>query len=157
LNERQVVFFDEQENPDEACTVSPCPQADILFPIEAQRVSVADLDLVQQSGWMYANLNQLWAYVGKGGVEVLPTAAQAWVQAVHSADGRFSAGLPAVQLDSMCDFRSILIGPSGPEFPVDEGAFPPFFDGFVTEGNSPDLRPEAGLVRGEASGRNVLP
>jgi hypothetical protein len=157
LNERQVVFFDEQENPDEACTVSPCPQADILFPLEAQRVSVADLDLVQDSGWMYANLNQLWAYdFGPGGIQVLPTAAQAWVNAVHSAEGRFSAGLPAVQLDSMCDFRNIHIGPSGPEFPADEGAFPPFFIGFVTEGNSPDFpRPEA--ERGQVTGRNVLP
>jgi hypothetical protein len=129
LNERQVVFFDEQENPDEACTVSPCPQADILFPLEAQRVSVSDLDLVQQSGWMYANLNQLWNY---GLAGPIPTAAQAWVTAVHSAEGRFSAGLPAVQLDSMCDFSSVHLGPSGPEFPSSEETLSPFELGFGT-------------------------
>jgi hypothetical protein len=155
LNERQVVFFDEQENPDEACTVSPCPQADILFPIEAQRVSVSDLDLVQDSGWMYANLNQLWAFETKEGVENFVIAAQAWVEAVHSAEGRFSAGLPAVQLDSMCDFTSIIIGPSGPDFPFDEEPYSPFLLGFYTYDNgSPRAeRPTTGL----SSPRNVLP
>jgi hypothetical protein len=158
LNERQVVFFDEQENPDEACTVSPCPQADILFPLEAQRVSVSDLDLVQDSGWMYANLNQLWAFELAPGVVIpSPMAAQAWVEAVHSAEGRFSAGLPAVQLDSMCDFVNIHIGPSGPDFPADEASiFPTFLQGFVKEGASPTPRP-AGIEPGEGTVRNVLP
>jgi hypothetical protein len=155
LNERQVVFFDEQENPDEACTVSPCPQADILFPLEAQRVSVSDLDLVQQSGWMYANLNQLWLVDDGKEVFDVVFAAQAWVSAVHSAEGRFSAGLPAVQLDSMCDFRSILIGPSGPDFPADEEPESPFADGFYTYGNLPVHPRPAGS--GGASPRNVLP
>jgi hypothetical protein len=148
LNERQVVFFDEQENPDEACTVSPCPQSDILFPLEAQRVSVSDLDLVQESGWMYANLNQLWDY-GKGGVR--PTAAQAWVVAVHSAEGRFSAGLPAIQLDSMCDLVSIHLGPSGPDFPSEEELLPPFRMGLGTYNA---LR---GEVEAPEAPRNVLP
>jgi hypothetical protein len=150
LNERQVVFFDEQENPDEACTVSPCPQADILFPIEAQRVSVSDLDLVQDSGWMYANLNQLWAF---GGVPI-PVISQAWVVAVHSAEGRFSAGLPAVQLDTMCDFVNIHIGPSGPDFPADEPSFPPFLVGFANEGVVPIPRPGDGANEKPS---NVLP
>jgi hypothetical protein len=155
LNERQVVFFDEQENPDEACTVSPCPQADILFPIEAQRVSVADLDLAQQSGWMYANLNQVWLVeFGKGQFAPGVFAAQAWVEAVHSAEGRFSAGLPAVQLDSMCDFSSIVLGPSGPEFPAEDQVYTPFYFGFYTyDGYT------RGAARPGAPGRprNVLP
>jgi hypothetical protein len=155
LNERQVVFFDEQENPDEACTVSPCPQADILFPLEAQRVSVSDLDLAQDSGWMYANLNQLWAISDGEEVFVLPFAAQAWVEAVHSAEGRFSAGLPAVQLDSMCDFRNIHIGPSGPDFPAEEPAYPPFALGFCAEGRCFEPRAERGAPSGAP--RNVLP
>ncbi len=119
LNERQVVFFDEQENPEEICTISPCPEQDILFPLETQRVSVSDLEISAESGWAYMNLNQLWFVGGE------PTvfAGQAWVTAVHSADGRFSAGLPAIQLDSVCDFSSILIGPYGPDFPVDEGSY----------------------------------
>ena len=117
LNERQVVFFDEEENPEEICTISPCPEQDILFPIEAQRVSVGDLDVTPESGWTYMNLNQLW--IVKGPVVF---AGQAWVTAVHSADGRFSAGLPAIQLDSVCDFSSILIGPY-PDYPIDEGSY----------------------------------
>ena len=120
LNERQVVFFDEEENPEEICTISPCPEEDILFPIEAQRVSVGDLDVSPESGWIYMNLNQVWS-IPVHGPTVL--AAQAWVTAVHSADGRFSAGLPAIQLDSVCDFSSILIGPY-PDYPVTETAYP---------------------------------
>ena len=80
------------------------------------------------------------------------------MEAVHSAEGRFSAGLPAVQLDSMCDFSSIILGPSGPEFPADEGAFPPFFLGFISPGSAPDLpsiRPED--AAGSAVPKNVLP
>ena len=118
LNERQVVFFDEEENPEEVCTISPCPEQDILFPLEAQRISVVDLDVTPESGWTYMNLNQLWIVNG------VPTvlAGQAWVTAVHSADGRFSAGLPAIQLDSVCDYSSILIGPY-PDYPIDEGSY----------------------------------
>ncbi len=121
LNERQVVFFDEQENPETVCTISPCPEDDILFPLEAQRVSVTDLDITPESGWAYMNLNQLWFTPG-------PTvfAAQSWVNAVHSASGRFSAGLPAIQLDSMCDASSILIGPYGPDYPAEEYPYLPF-------------------------------
>ncbi len=118
LNERQVVFFDEQENPEEICTISPCPEQDILFPLEAQRISVSDLEISAESGWAYMNLNQLWFTPGP-----VVFAGQAWVTAVHSADGRFSAGLPAIQLDSVCDYSSILIGPYGPDFPVDEGSY----------------------------------
>jgi len=127
LNERQVVFFDEQENPESACTVSPCPEQDILFPIEAQRVAIADMDVTPQSGWTYMNLNQLWNIDGPTVV-----AAQGWVTAVHSAEGRFSAGLPAVQLDSMCDFTSVVLGPAGPDFPAEEETWSPFYLGFYT-------------------------
>ncbi len=120
LNERQVVFFDEQENPETICTISPCPEEDILFPIEAQRISVGDLEVTPESGWVYMNLNQVWD-VPVHGSTVL--GAQAWVTAVHSAEGRFSAGLSAIQLDSVCDFQSVLIGPYD-DFPVSETAYP---------------------------------
>ncbi len=132
LNERQVVFFDEQENPESACTISPCPEEDILFPLEAQRVSIEDLDVSPESGWTYMNLNQVWNIDG-----LRTVAAQAWVTAVHSAEGRFSAGLPAIQLDSMCDFQSVLLGPSGPDYPAVETTFPPFFQGFYTYAGQP--------------------
>jgi len=120
LNERQVVFFDEQENPETVCTISPCPEEDILFPIETQRVSVGDLDVSPESGWIYMNLNQVWNLPVHGGTVL---SAQAWVTAVHSADGRFSAGLSAIQLDSACDFSSVLIG-EWDDYPQEETAYP---------------------------------
>ncbi len=126
-----MVFFDEEENPETACTISPCPEEGILFPIEAQRVSIEDLDVAPESGWTYMNLNQIWNISPYGNV---PVAAQAWVTAVHSAEGRFSAGLPAVQLDSMCDFSSVVLGPSGPDYPAVEEVFPPFYWGSFTYG-----------------------
>jgi hypothetical protein len=123
FNERQTVAFDEQENPEALCTVSPCPEADIVFPYEAQRVSVTDLQVVPESGWLYLNLNQL----REGDAFEWTLITQNWVVAVHSAEGRFSAGLPAIQLDSTCDFQSIEIGPSGPDFPASDSPF--IFDG----------------------------
>jgi hypothetical protein len=123
FNEHQTVAFDEQENPEALCTVSPCPEADIVFPYEAQRVSVTDLQVVPDSGWLYLNLNQVRPIPAPpaGAVAPYPVSGQAWVVAVHSAEGRFSAGLPAIQLDSTCDRLSVIIGPSGPQFPQ---AFP---------------------------------
>jgi len=120
LNERQVIFFDEQENPETVCTISPCPQEDILFPLETQRVSVGDLEVTPDSGWIYMNLNQVWG-IPVHGPTVL--AAQAWVTSVHSAEGRFSAGLSAIQFDSACDFQSVLLGEYD-DYPVVETAYP---------------------------------
>jgi len=110
LSQRQTVTFDEQENPEALCTISPCPEEDILFPAEAMRVSIPDLDVVPQSGWLYLNLNQ-----GPFDFEIGPTTvlSQAWVTSVHSAAGRFSAGLSAIQLDNFCDNTSVVIGPYG--------------------------------------------
>jgi len=123
LPESQVIFFDEQENPETVCTISPCPEEDVLFPNETNRVSVADIDVTPQSGWVYLNLNQNYG----GGFSYL---AQAYVIAVHSAAGRFSAGLSAIQLDSFCDGTSILIGPPGDGFPTSE----PLCNWFTGEG-----------------------
>jgi len=116
LPESQVIFFDEQENPESVCTISPCPQEDVLFPNETNRVSVSDIDVSPQSGWVYLNLNQNYG-------DPYSYLAQAWVIAVHSAEGRFSAGLSAIQLDSFCDARSIHIGPYGDDFPFSEPLF----------------------------------
>ena len=117
LPESQVVFFDEQENPETVCNVSPCPEDDVLFPNETNRVSVADLDVTPESGWVYMNLNQ--AYPG------ITYLAQAYAIAVHSAEGRFSAGLSAIQLDSFCDGTSIIIGPYD-DYPQSESVCNPF-------------------------------
>jgi hypothetical protein len=143
FNEHQTVAFDEQENPEALCTVSPCPEADILFPYEAQRVSVTDLQVVPDSGWLYLNLNQVRPIPAPpaGAIADYPVSGQAWVVAVHSAEGRFSAGLPAIQLDSTCDLRSIVIGPSGPDFPE---VFPepdPLFGMYLYYVGAPGPRP----------------
>ncbi len=112
IPEAQVVFFDEQENPETICTISPCPEDEVLFPLETIRRSISTIDVTPESGWVYMNLNQNYG----GGFSYL---AQAWVIAVHSAEGRFSAGLSAIQLDSYCDSSSILIGPP-PDYPASE-------------------------------------
>ena len=92
-------------------------------------MSIEDLDVAPESGWTYMNLNQIWIVQGP-----VQFAAQAWVTAVHSAEGRFSAGLPAVQLDSMCDFASVVLGPSGPDYPALEDTYSPFYFGSYTFG-----------------------
>jgi len=120
LPQRQTVVFDEQENPETVCTISPCPEADILFPAEAQRVSIPDLDVVPESGWIYMNLNLPGVCPFGGDCTYL---GQNWVTAVHSAAGRFSAGLSAIQLDNMCDVTSITIGPYGDYPQQDEYIF----------------------------------
>jgi len=91
LAQDQVVGFDQQENPEEGgCTVSPCPEELPLFILEAQRVPVSALDFTPQSGWIYLNLNQ-------GGAH-----GQAWVTSVYNAEGRYSAGIAALQMVSTC-------------------------------------------------------
>jgi hypothetical protein len=101
LDQRKVIAFDEQENPDEPfCNVSPCPEEDLLFPAEAQRVSIADLELASQSGWMYLDLNHADG-----------THAQAYVVTMESAEGRYSAGSAALPFDTYCS--DFVIPPGG--------------------------------------------
>jgi len=92
LDQRRVIAFDEQENPDEPfCTVSPCPEEDLLFPIETQRVSLSTLELSSESGWIYLDLNHFDG-----------THAQAYVVALESAAGRYSSGAAAMPFDNYC-------------------------------------------------------
>ncbi len=128
LTQRQTVVFDEQENPETVCTISPCPEADILFPFEAQRVSIPDLEVVPESGWIYLNLNLVDFFLCGG--EPCVGVAQNWVTAIHSAEGRFSAGLPAIQLDNFCDNSSVVIGPY-PDFPQNDSPVGNIFTGYV--------------------------
>lgn len=95
----QVVAFDEQENPEEGgCTISPCPEELPLFPAEAQRVAVSDLGFSPQSGWVWMNLEQ---YGGLHG--------GAWVVPIYKADGRYSAGIAATQVESTCQPNPIIL------------------------------------------------
>jgi len=105
LNQADVVAFDEQETPANLCfqgdNVSPpIGGADTCFPLESQRVSLQGGNLAGDDpvppfefGWMYINLNTTVA----GGL-FNPTA-QAWIETVMDADGRFSVGYDAVKLD----------------------------------------------------------
>jgi hypothetical protein len=105
LNQADVVSFDEQENPTDLCfqgdNVSPpIGGADTCFPLETQRVSlqggnISGDDPVPPTpfGWMFLNLNTTVA----GGL-FNPTA-QAWVETIMDAEGRFSVGFDAIKLD----------------------------------------------------------
>ncbi|HEV2853715.1 MAG TPA: hypothetical protein VHC97_13005 [Thermoanaerobaculia bacterium] len=110
LGQSDVVAFDEQENPEDLCftgdVVIPIGDSVTCFPLEAQRVSLAGGNVIGAdpapswpSGWLYLNLN------ASGGVDYPapnPRVAQAWVTTVMDADGRFSVGYDAIQLDSAC-------------------------------------------------------
>jgi hypothetical protein len=105
LNQADVVAFDEQENSTDLCfqgdNISPpTGGADTCFPLESQRVSLQGGNTAGDDptppyafGWMFLNLNTTVA----GGL-FNPTA-QAWVETIMDASGRFSVGYDAIQLD----------------------------------------------------------
>jgi hypothetical protein len=105
LFEQQIVVFDEFENP--LTVVSggpsgePTPGAQCTFCDEAQRVDVGGDGITTNAdfGWVYMNLNHATtrdATLGAGYINI----AQAWVTAVMDAEGRFSVGFDAIQLDN---------------------------------------------------------
>jgi hypothetical protein len=107
LGNSQVVIFDEDENPEipEGCQISPCPPGQFLipFPWEAQRTVVgsADLPVSNPFGWFYLNLN---FGVPQSAVDAsFGPVMQNWVTAVMDANGRFSVGFDAIQLDNVTD------------------------------------------------------
>ncbi|MEO6192423.1 MAG: hypothetical protein ABIS20_05400 [Thermoanaerobaculia bacterium] len=107
LGQEGIVIFDEEEQPQVAQSfpVSPQPPQTglIPFPAEAQRTAVggADLPVPFAFGWLYLNLNTTVAAAGANPPED-PAAAQAWVTVEMKAQGRFSVGFDAIQLDSAC-------------------------------------------------------
>jgi hypothetical protein len=115
LGQEQVVIFDEVENPEvpSQLPVSPQPptQNNLLCPAEAQRTQIggAQFPVTPSFGWIYANLNQSNATAGANPPED-PLASQAWVTVVMDADGRFSVGFDAIQLDSACTANHVLVG-----------------------------------------------
>jgi hypothetical protein len=104
LFEKQIVVFDEEENP---VTVQqggpsgePTPGAQCVFCDEAQRRHVGiDFAVDEPFGWVYVNLNHttvLDAGLGQGYIG----RAQAWLFDVMSAEGRFSVGFNALAFDN---------------------------------------------------------
>jgi hypothetical protein len=112
LNQTDAVAFDEQENPQDLCFTGdvvspPLGGEQTCFPLEAQRVSLAGNNVIgsdptpnAEFGWMYLNLNHTLA--ASAGTDPFPGIAQAWVTTVMDANGRFSVGFDAIQLDSAC-------------------------------------------------------
>ncbi len=106
LFEDQIVVFDEFENPLTVVTGGPSgeplPGAQCTFCDEAQRVDVGGTDGITTNadfGWLYLNLNHATtrdATLGAGYINI----AQAWVTTVMDAEGRFSVGFDAIQLDN---------------------------------------------------------
>ena len=105
LNQDLVVAFDEEENSEELCFLEsdvspPTGGQQTCFPIETGRYNVENstvpgsqsLDPSFDFGWMFLDLD-LTSQVES----------QAWVTAVMSAEGRYSVGFDAVQLDSVCE------------------------------------------------------
>jgi hypothetical protein len=108
LSQTEVTGFDEAENPEDLCfvgdVISPVlGGVETCFPLEAQRVSVADGSAIAAAmaptadfGWLFLDLNHSIS------ADPFPGVAQAWVTTVMSAEGRFSVGFDAIQLDSVC-------------------------------------------------------
>jgi hypothetical protein len=115
LGQEGIVIFDEQEQPmlTESFPISPQPpqQGLLPFPAEAQRTQVGGVDLPVpfDFGWLYLNLNTTVVPAGSVPPED-STAAQAWVYVTMSAQGRFSVGFDAIQLDSACSALHFLPG-----------------------------------------------
>ena len=120
LGQEGIVIFDEEEQPEvpQTVPVSPQPpqQGIVPFPAEAQRTQVGGsaLPVTPSFGWIYANLNTTIS--GNPNPPEDPAAAQAWVTAIMSAQGRFAVGFDAVQLDSACLASHAVPGPGpGPD------------------------------------------
>ena len=103
LGQEGIVIFDEQEHPNVPLSIPSSPQLPqqsfTPFPAETQRVHVggANFPVPFDSGWLYLNLNTSVFRVN----EPADTAAsQAWVTVTMSAQGRFSDGFDAIQIDN---------------------------------------------------------
>ena len=104
LAQTDVVSFDEAENPTDQCAgpaLSPVTGAKTCFPLATQRIHThggnliaRDMVIPSDFGWLYLNLNH------QLGSDPFPARAQAWVSTVMDAEGRFSVGFPAIQLDN---------------------------------------------------------
>ena len=115
LGQEQIVIFDEQEHPSVPTSIPVSPQPPISgiipFPAETQSTAVggAAFPVPFKFGWIFLNLNTTVAAAGSVPPED-PAAAQAWVEAVMSALGRYSVGFDAIKLDSACTANHTRIG-----------------------------------------------
>ena len=102
LSQNQIVIFDEEENPEvpDTSPFSPPLGQDVLIPFPActNRATVGGVDFPvnPNAGWLYLNLNTT-----TGGLPAFDPTTQNWVTTIMSADGLFSAGFDAIQLDNV--------------------------------------------------------
>ncbi|MFN7959704.1 MAG: hypothetical protein U0002_00365 [Thermoanaerobaculia bacterium] len=105
LSQNQIVIFDEAENPDVPASSPfspPVPGTSVIpCPWEATRVHVGgdDFPVPFNFGWLYLNLNNAVA----GSQVPFEPIMQNWVSVVMDANGRFSVGFDAIQLDDVTD------------------------------------------------------
>jgi hypothetical protein len=105
LGQEGVVIFDEQEHPyiPPVPPFWPPPPVDPTIPFRAAatraKVGGPTFAVPYTFGWLFLNLNTTVVAAGANPPED-PAAAQAWVTVIHEANGRFSVGYSAVQLDS---------------------------------------------------------
>jgi hypothetical protein len=106
LGQEGIDIFDEMEQVSTPQTFpfSPQPpqQGILPFPAEAQRTLIngASFPVPFAFGWLYLDLNTTVS--GNPNPPFDPSSAQAWVSIVMDANGRFSVGFSAIQLDSAC-------------------------------------------------------
>jgi hypothetical protein len=103
LGQEGIVIFDEQEHPQipQPPPFYPPPFIPTLIPFGAAAgrtlVGGPALPVPYNFGWLYLNLNTIG---GSPNPPEDPAAAQAWVVVVMDANGRYSVGFPAIQLDN---------------------------------------------------------
>jgi hypothetical protein len=105
LSQEQIVIFDEDENPDvpDSTPFSPAlPGTSLIpFPWEANRTAIGgpNFPVPFDFGWLYLNLNTSIS----GSVVPYSPIVQNWVTTIMDADGLFSVGYDAIQLDNVTD------------------------------------------------------
>ena len=107
LSQSDVVSWDETENPVDLCFLPdnvspPIGGVQSCFPLVTQRVPLATgnplgkpVNVPQSFGWIVLNLNHTLA-----SNDPQPGIAQAWVESVQSANGRFAVGFQAIPFDN---------------------------------------------------------
>lgn len=112
LEQKEIVFFDEQERPVKLTTL-PLNQTPTPFPAGTQRVQVggATLPTAFASGMVLLNLQT--TITGNSNPPEDPAAAwtQAWVTVHQKGSGRYSIGYPAALLDSAKNGRPTVLFP----------------------------------------------
>jgi len=96
LSQRQIVAFDEQENP-ELLSIAPFSGA-----TQSVKIGGPTFPVSADSGWLYLDLNASAPSVSGSPVED-PSAQQAFVSMVFDSKAKYSVGARAIVLDGAAD------------------------------------------------------